>query len=181
MISYLLAGPAEEPVSLAETKAFLRLDCDAEDGLVTTLIAAARLHVEAVTGLALVSQSWRLVLDAWPAEAVALPVTPLRELTAVRVFDIDDDDTELELGQFLTERGRVLMPAAIEAQEARARLGIEFDYVAGFGVATNVPPDLKRALLALVGHWFEYRDVVSAAEVPAVFGRLLENYRQVRL
>ena len=39
MISYLLAGPAEEPVSHAEAKAFLRLDGSAEDGLVTTLIA----------------------------------------------------------------------------------------------------------------------------------------------
>ncbi len=88
MISYLLAGPAEEPVSLGEAKAFLRLDGDAEDGLVTTLIAAARLHLEGTTGRALVSQSWRVVLDAWPdSRVVALPVAPLVSLSAITAFD----------------------------------------------------------------------------------------------
>jgi uncharacterized phiE125 gp8 family phage protein len=184
MISYLLAGPAEEPVSLADAKAFLRLDSDAEDALVTTLIAAARLHVEAVTARALVRQQWRLVLDAWPADAVSLPVTLLIELSAVRVFDIDDDDTELTLGQFLTEPGRVLVPATVDGPVARARLGIEIDYVAGYGDAADVPADLKRAVLALVAHWFEHRDVavVGAGGVaPAGFDRMIENYRLVRL
>ncbi|WP_162783826.1 baseplate multidomain protein megatron [Devosia naphthalenivorans] len=57
MTSYLLAGPAGEPVSLAEAKAFLRVDDGAEDGLIGTLIGAARLHVEGVTGRALLAQS----------------------------------------------------------------------------------------------------------------------------
>jgi uncharacterized phiE125 gp8 family phage protein len=187
MISYLLAGPAEEPVSLAETKAFLRLDADTEDGLVTALIAAARLHVESVTGRALVSQGWRAVLDAWPADrAVRLPVTPLVELTAVRAFDEQDDEHELGLAQFQLEPGRVLLPRAIEGMPVlRERLGLEIDYVAGFGGAADVPADLKRALLALVAHWFENRDAVivagSGAVVPAGFGRLVETWRQVRL
>ncbi|MGV3490733.1 MAG: head-tail connector protein [Devosia sp.] len=185
MISYLLAGPAEEPVSLAETKAFLRLDGDAEDGLVTTLIAAARLHLEGVTGRALVRQEWRLVLDCWPGDrAVTLPVSPLIELTAVRVFDDTDDEHELALDGFQTEPTRVLLPA-FDGPAVRARLGIEIDYVAGFGDATGVPADLKRALLALVAHWFEHRDAVivagSGAVVPAGFDRLVESYRQVRL
>ena len=54
MISYLLAGPAEEPVSLGDAKAFLRVDDTAEDGLIATLVTAARLHVESVTGRAMI-------------------------------------------------------------------------------------------------------------------------------
>jgi len=187
MISYLLAGPAEEPVSLAEAKAFLRLDSAAEDGLVTTLVAAARLHVESLTGKALVTQSWRAVLDAWPADrAVGLPVKPVTALEAVRVFDETDDEHALDLDQFQLEPGRVLLPPAIEGVPSlRERLGIEIDYVAGFGVAAEVPADLRRALLALVAHWFENRDAVivagSGAVVPAGFDRLVETWREVRL
>ncbi|MDB5541074.1 MAG: hypothetical protein JWQ89_2801 [Devosia sp.] len=191
MISYLLAGPAEEPVSLVETKAFLRLDADAEDGLVTTLIAAARLHVEGTTGRALVRQGWRLVLDQWPAgRVVTLPVAPLLELEAIRAFDVQDDEHVIPLEQFQAETGvapaRVLLPGTVAGMPVlRERLGIEIDYVAGFGEAADVPADLKQAVLALVAHWSEHRDAVvvagAGAVVPAGFERLVEGYRQVRL
>lgn len=182
MISYLLAGPAEEPVSLVETKAFLRLDGDAEDGLVQTLIAAARLHLEATTGRALVRQSWRLVLDAWPADgAVKVPVVPVIEVAAVRVFDEQDDDHAVPLDALQFEPGRVLLPDTA-LPVLRQRLAVEIDYDAGYGDAADVPDDLKRALLALVAHWFEQRDVaVADAAAPAGFERLVAGYRQVRL
>ncbi|MBN9308140.1 head-tail connector protein [Devosia sp.] len=183
MISYLLAGAAEEPVSLAEAKAFLRLDADAEDGLVTTLIAAARLHVEAVTGRALVTQSWRLVLDAWPADGtVTVPVSPVIAVAAIRVFDQQDDEHEVALDGLQVEPGRVLLPDPAVLPVLRRRLAVEIDYDAGYGEPAAVPADLKRALLALVAHWFEQRDVaVAEAVAPAGFDRLVAGYRQVRL
>ena len=76
MTSYLIAGPGEEPVSLAEAKAFARIDGTDEDALVGALIAAARLHVESLTGRALVSQTWRLVLKCVGGLIVPLPVVP---------------------------------------------------------------------------------------------------------
>ncbi|WP_423068496.1 head-tail connector protein [Devosia sp. CN2-171] len=182
MISYLLAGPAEEPVSLAETKAFLRLDGVAEDGLVASLIAAARLHVEAVTGRALVRQSWRVVLDAWPDE-LRVPVSPVIEVTTARAFDEQDDEHELDVDAIQIAGDRLLLPATMDGMQVlRPRLGIELDYVAGFGDAGDVPPDLKQAVLALVAHWFEHRDLaVVDAVAPAGFDRLVAGHRQVRL
>ena len=188
MISYLLAGPAEEPVSLADARAFLRLDDTAEDGLVQTLVASARLHVEAVTGRAMLTQSWRLVLDGWPAErTIALPVGPVQALTAVTVFDRDDEPHDLDLAPFSIQAGRLLLPQALEGAPAlRQRLGLEIDYVGGHGdTAEAVPADLKHACLVLVGYWFEHRDAVIAAGagavVPAGFDRLVAPYRRVAL
>lgn len=190
MISYLLAGPAEEPVTLGRAKAWLRVDGDDEDALIGTLITAARLHLENTTGRALVSQAWRLVLDKWPAGGeVRLPVAPLIELTAIRAFDEDGDDHAIPLAQFLTAgngSARLVLPANIAGMPAlRPRLGIEIDYVAGFGDADDVPEDLKQALLVLVAHWFEHRDAVviagSGAVIPLGFDRLIAPWREVRL
>jgi len=190
MTAYLLAGPAEEPVSLVEAKAFLRLDDTAEDALVETLVTAARLHVEGTTARATVAQSWRLVLDEWPLDReIRLPVGPLLTLSAVTVFDDEGDPTELALGQFETDAAtpRLLLPADIDGLPVmRERQGIEIDYVAGFGLdGAAVPADLKHAMLSLVAYWFANRDAVivagSGAVVPPGFDRLVAGYRQVRL
>jgi uncharacterized phiE125 gp8 family phage protein len=190
MTAYLLAGPAEEPVSLAEAKAFLKVDDAAEDGLIATLIAAARLHIEGTTARALVAQSWRLVLDAWPVtRQVKLPVAPLIELTAVSAYDTDGDAHEIELDQFEMDATTptLLLPALVDGMPAlRERQGIEIDYVAGYGAdAVDVPADLRQALLGLVAYWFENRDLGAAAgmagPVPGGFDRLVGGYRRARL
>ncbi len=192
MTSYLLAGPAEEPLSLAQSKAFLRVDTDAEDALIGTLITAARLHVESLTGRALLAQSWRLVLDAWPCDrVVTLPVGPMLSLTAITAYEADGDDHAVPLGQFLPETdvspARILLPREMVGMPAiRERRGIEIDYVAGFGNEPDaVPSDLLQAMRVLIGYWFEHRDAVvvagSGAVVPGGFDRLVSAYRRVRL
>ena len=67
MSAILLNAPASEPVSLAEAKLFLRVEHDDDDDLIAALIAAARVQVEAQTRRALITQTWRLVRDVWPA------------------------------------------------------------------------------------------------------------------
>ncbi len=188
MTSYLLAGPAEEPVSLVEAKAFLKVDDVAEDGLIATLIGAARLHVEGVTGRALVAQSWRLVLDDWPEGGVVkLPVTPLMAVTGIAAVDANGASHDIELGQFLSEPDGLIVPRVVLGMPAlQERCGIEIDYVAGFGAdAADVPADLRQAILGLVAHWFEHRDAVivagSGAVVPSGFDRMVAGYKRVRL
>jgi uncharacterized phiE125 gp8 family phage protein len=192
MTSYLLAGPAVEPVSLAEAKAFLRLDDASEDAFVSTLIAAARLHIEGTTGRALGAQSWRVVRDDWPKDGViALPVGPLLSLSAITAYDANGTSTSVPLAQFLPETSampaRINLPDTLKGAPAlRRRAAIEIDYVAGFGTtAANVPVDLKQAVLVLIGYWFEHRDAVvvagSGAVVPGGFDNLIAKYRAVRL
>lgn len=188
MTSYLLAGPAEEPVSLAEAKAFLKVDDTAEDALITTLIGAARLHIEGVTGRALLAQSWRVVLDAWPeSRVVKLPVSPFMAVTEINAVDEAGALHAIPLAQFMGEPDRLLLPRSVAGMPVlRERQGIEIDYVAGFGTEpSDVPADIRQALLVLVGYWFEHRDAVivagSGAVVPSGFDRLVAGHKRVRL
>lgn len=192
MTSYLLAGPATEPVTLADAKIFLRVDDSAEDNLISTLIAAARIHVESVTGRALIQQSWRVVLDDWPRDRIVkLPVAPLLSLTTITAYDADGDGTSINLAEILPETNiapaRLFLPVNLpDAPVLRDRQAIEIDYLAGYGEdADDVPSGLNQAILSLIGHWFEHRDAVvlagSGAVVPGGFDRLLSPYRQVAL
>ncbi|WP_108395761.1 head-tail connector protein [Devosia submarina] len=188
MTSYLLAGAAQEPVSLAEAKAYLRLDDEAEDGLVATLIGAARLHVEGITGRALLAQTWRMVLDQWPQNGqVKLPVTPFISVEQIIAYNNDGIGHTVPLAQFAREPDRLVLPRQLNGVPVlRERHAIEIDYVAGFGTEPeDVPADLRQALLALVAYWFEHRDAVivagSGAVVPSGFDRMVAVHKQVRL
>ena len=92
----LTSGPALEPVTVPEAKAHCRVDGTAEDVLIASLILTSRLHIEAALGLALITQSWKLLLDRWPNEpSVAIPIRPVQSITSVRVLAADGTPTTL--------------------------------------------------------------------------------------
>jgi hypothetical protein len=146
-------------VTLAEAKLFARVDGSDEDSLIGALIAAARLHVESVTGRALITQTWRLVVDCVTGLVVPLPVAPAQAL-------VDAPD-----GAVLEGDGVVLAAPVSGA--------LTVDYTAGYGAAADVPADLRQAVLTLVAYWYEHRDSVTSA--PVGFDRLIAGYRRVRL
>ncbi len=183
-----IAGPAREPLTLAEAKAFLRVDSDAEDALIAALIAAARRAVEAATGRALLAQSWRVVRDAWPPSGVfALPVAPVQALLAVRLRAADGSVAELEPARLRLTVDRTpalihLDPATLPAPGARFG-GIEIDVRAGYGDAADaVPEDLVQAVRLMLAHFHEHRDAPGdTLRPPATVAALLAPYRLVRL
>jgi len=65
MPSLLLTAPAVEPVALADMKAFLRVETADDDDVITVLIVGSRIHVEAQTRRALITQSGRLSRAGW--------------------------------------------------------------------------------------------------------------------
>lgn len=188
MTSYLLAGPAVEPITLAQAKAFLKVDDEAEDALIETLIAASRMHVEGVTGRALIEQSWRLVLDGFPTSGIVrLPVSPLIAVTAITVTSEDAESEELSLDGFTGQGDQLVVPKSVLGRSFNPqRGGIEIDYKAGFGADSgDVPADIKQAMLGLIAHWYEFRDAVivagTGAIVPSGFDALVSRYKRVRL
>src|SRR6059058_1041830 len=104
MPAILLIPPSVEPWSVAEAKAFLRVQHDDDDAVIAALIAAARGHVEALSRRALLVQRWRFVLDAWPANGrVNLRMGPLRSMIAARVFDAAGNAHAMDLASFVVD------------------------------------------------------------------------------
>jgi len=81
MPSILLSAPAVEPVTLDEARSFLRVEHNADDEVIAALTAGSRIHVEAQTRRALITQSWRITADSWPHDG-RLKIMPALEKAA---------------------------------------------------------------------------------------------------
>jgi uncharacterized phiE125 gp8 family phage protein len=189
MSSILLSGPAAEPVSLAEAKAHLRIAHDDADADISALIAAARAHLELQTRRAFVTQTWRLVRDAWPADGrlAVLPV-PLRALLAARIVMRDGTAQDIALDRFSIDKAAApavlsFAPATMPRSD-RPVAGIELDVEAGYGNApADVPEPLRQAIRLLVAHWYENRGAVAdrTAVLPLSVNALIAPFRVLGL
>lgn len=182
-------APTAEPVTISEAKGFLRLAGSTEDTLIEGLIRAAREDVERTTGLALIDQGWRLAVDRIPAsDVVPLPRHPVREIIAVTTYGTEGEASLVGAGDYQADL--VSRPARLlfrkRPEPMRAINGLEIDFRAGFGEAgIDVPDLLRRAILVLVAHWYEFRASYGPDEQPVSYPpryeRMISGYRDRRL
>lgn len=177
-----------EPVSLIEARSHLRLDADGgshpDDRYIQALVAAARAHVENVTGQTLVATAKDQTFDAFPLndpDGFRLPYNPVASVTWVKyvadsgvlttlpstVYRLDNTSLRARIA---LEDGQV-WPTARDVVNA-----VQIRTVCGG--ATEAP--LKQAILLLAAHWYETRTPVGAgslADLPHMVDALLAAYR----
>ncbi|MGD9644058.1 MAG: head-tail connector protein [Elusimicrobiales bacterium] len=185
-----MAPPTEEPVSLAEAKNHLRVDVADDDGLISALIAAAREYCEAFQNRAYVTQTWQLWLDAWPeGNEIRIPRPPLQAVNAIKYYGADGAEYTLAPADYLvdtqSEPGRlVLAPGrGWPSVTLRPASAVCVEFVAGYGAPNKVPQRVKQAILLLVGHWYDTREIAAVGrlvnEVPFTVNALLWQERVV--
>lgn len=184
MTLFLTEPPLGVPVTLAGAKAHMRVETDDEDALIGELVAAAAAHLESAAGLALMTQKWRLCLDAWPRHGpLLIGRSPVTTLDRVTLYDATGGAEQLDpAGAVLDGHAcpaRLHLPAA--PAPGRAMNGIEVDFTAGFGdAAADVPDVLRQAILLHVAHMYAFRGAAEAAgrpaDVPAGYDRLIAPF-----
>jgi len=181
----LHTAPTTEPVSAAELRLHLRTDAaDFPDA--ATYITDARQEIENRSGLAFLTQTWRLALDRWPAggeqwwdgvregsinaiynentlRSVELPKWPLASITSVTVYDEAGSSAAVTVANtfdvdIYRRPGRLtLKRGATWPVALRASNAIEILYVAGYTTAASVPSPMKRAIKQLAAHLYSHR------------------------
>ncbi len=207
----LLSAPGVEPVSEAEALAHARIGSDEELSLLHGHLRSARHMVENWTGRSLISQGWRWMLDGWPgavsqdwwdgvragpisagkARYIELPKAPLISVTAVTLFNDADQGLSWPAANYFVDSasapGRlVLRNAASAPSPQRAASGLQIDFTCGYGPAPgDVPAPLRQAVLMLMAHYFENREVLQSSPaspiLPMGVQALLAPYRIMRL
>lgn len=172
----VVTAPAEEPLTLIEAKEHLRFSHDYEDGLIRSLIVAARKHCETVTGRAFITQTLRLTRDSWPSwkegYEFRLPKPPLLTVTNIQYTDVDAVTQTVSAATYVVDAtslpGRIAL-AYGEAwpTDAIEQIGaVKVNYTAGYGAAAAVPETIKAAMKLLIGHWFANREAVGVVGQP---------------
>lgn len=175
----LVTAPVTDPVTLTEAKAHLRVDHTDEDTLIGALVDAATAMIDGPDGIgfAMVAQTWKLSLDAFPREIV-LPLRPAVSVSAIRYLDVNGDQQTLasSVYRFSVSGGTGRITEDIgQAWPATACLpnAVEVEFVAGEGV----PPALKAALLLIIGDLYANREAMVPGQmapnpaVEAILGR----------
>ncbi|MBE2277693.1 MAG: hypothetical protein IAE87_15525 [Rhodobacteraceae bacterium] len=159
-----------------------------QDALLESHLRAAMAAIEGRIAKALIERRFRLVLEDWRGGAAeALPVAPVSAVESVTLVDAAGGETvvAVALYRLVADLHRPKLAGAglaLPQVPADGRVEIEFD--AGFGPDwSNVPADLRQAVLLLAAEFYEHRhnDGASGPAIPATVAGLIERWRQVRV
>ena len=158
--------PTVEPVTLVDMKLHLRVDCDADDDLITALIVASRQWCEDYEHRAYITQTITAKLD-WLPSRIILPKPRLQTVTSITYTDTAEDvqtlDSSLYDVDVYREPGQVTRgysesyPSVLNTVNS-----VTIVYVAGYGDAsTDVPSKTISAIKIMCAHLYEHRLAVS--------------------
>lgn len=164
----VVTGPSVEPVTLAEAKNHLNLSPsdEAHDEILAQYIAASRQQLETDINFALIVRTMRVKIPE--IASVRLPMGPLATVSSITYFDRDNVSQTLSTSLYsvdtATDSIRLIgdsFPSVYDRWDA-----VTVNYTIGKAAnATQVPPLCKSAVLLLVGHYFENRDMLIGSNM----------------
>jgi len=194
----VITQPVNEPITLDELKAHLRITTNDENTYLTGLIQAARVHIEEYLRRKLITQTIRMTLDQWPffdfpvwegqveapftalvpEAALKLWFPPLQSVSQVQITFRDGTTTIYASSNYLVDNstpddyGRITLKVdatiVTNLQEINA---VEIDYVAGYGVnGSDVPFAIRQALLNYAAWMYQNRGDCSDGKVSYIRG-----------
>lgn len=177
MLPSLTSAPAAEPLSLTQAKAHLRVETTDDDALITTLIAAARMWCEGITGTRYITQTWRVPIDwdeledLYEEEGIELPLRPIQSVT-VKYYNSSGVLSTLSSSDYWLdtygESGRVRLKASATSPtyEDDRPTPMHIDVVCGYGATSASIPSgeldlLQSAMKLKIGDLYAHREELA--------------------
>ena len=185
-------APAEQPITLTEAKAHLRVEASDDDDMIEALVEGATSHLDGWSGIlgrCLVEQEWKASFHCF-RRVMRLPFPDVSAAT-ISYFDADDAQQSVgasnfsikedETGAFIWFADLWQTPTTFARPDA-----VQITFTAGYGDAADVPAPIKQAMKLLISHWNENREAVAMSqyaprELPMAVSALLAPYRRQSL
>lgn len=178
MILRRASEPANEPVTVDELKAHLRVDGDAEHDYLSLLIMAARQYVETTLRRSLMPCTWELITDA--QDAITLSMPPIVSVESAT------DENNAAVSHTLTMAGDVKLTGVSGLVKIAYTAGMSLESDEAHTQRDKVPALYRHAIKLIAGHLYENREDVivgagiTASQLPSGVDRLLSANRNVR-
>lgn len=190
MRTTLSVAPTVEPITADEVKTHLRIMTSDDDGYINDLIKVVRQKVEYDLRRALITQTWKMYLDDFPASGnlIRIPYPPLQSAgMVIKYYDTanvqqtwSSDEYEVDI---YSEPARVGLVSGCVYPSTYDRMNaVEITFVAGYGLtAATVPWTVKQAMFLLCGHYYENREATTdgrpITSVPMAYENLIWTER----
>lgn len=125
------------------------------DPLLSRLITGARTAAERITRRALVTQTWDMYLDQFPAWEMGIPKPPLQSVTSITYVDTDGTTQTLAADQYRvdlkSEPARITPAFGVVWPTTRWQTNaVTVRFVCGYGLAADVPAGIKNWMLVRI-------------------------------
>lgn len=187
MTARLITPPAALAVTLDQARANLRIDGTSMDALITTFLEGITEALEHELGRALITQCWRVTLDAFPSTspaAIRLARAPLVSVQSIQYFDLAGVLQTLDPATYIVDTvsapGRVVPAPGCTWPQAQARVNaVAVNYTCGYGAtADSTPKNVRLYVLAKLVEQFEPTTGMERETVQSAFvDRLLDACR----
>jgi uncharacterized phiE125 gp8 family phage protein len=143
--------PIAEPLTLAETKLYLRVDHADDDTALGRMIQTAREAAEAYLGRSLMTQDWQLDLAEGLEDAVWLPRGPVQSILSVQ--RIAETGTVLET--LPTDVYHLNPPRTFLLPHLSIAEAVRIVYRTGYAAAEAIPAAIRQGLLIHISALYE--------------------------
>lgn len=164
----VITPAADEPLTLEEVKANLRIVFADEDMDIERMIRAARQMAEERLNRALMPQTLAFGADAFCA-TMKVPRPPLIEIDSLKYTDSDGTEQTMPDTGYLVDG--FADPPTISAApgttwpSTRAQSGaVVVQYQAGYADAASVPEPIRQWMLLAIGAFYEHRSMVNEGQ-----------------
>ncbi|MDX2073481.1 MAG: head-tail connector protein [Alphaproteobacteria bacterium] len=135
--------PTAEPLTLQETKEFLRIPHNDDDSRINDMIVTARSLAEQWLRRSLITQGWKVSFEDAITGTIRLPMGPVQSITSVVTTTVDGVPLTIPTTAYLLS----VTQDAIVVDNIISGHRIDITYVAGYGSGSQLPKPIKLGML----------------------------------
>ena len=191
------SGPVNPAITKEDVKEFGFINSDERDDDIDSLISAATIMTEKLTGRKLITQTWYIYYDQEEfadrlrtyKNQIVLTTFNVQSIVELLVYKKDNTSSTItasnyrQVGDELTSNTRLAFndDYNLNLSDVRNTDSYRVEVVVGYGLLqTDIPSPLRDSLRMIINHWVQFPNKVSESQVfetPTNYNAAIFSYR----